>query len=82
MNIKNTMTAMIFGLSLPLVTLAAPFGNEADVSYAKKVWKASVGAGFAGENAIVTRPYKGKPPHGMILDLMEKEVTISISGHP
>ena len=76
MNIKKTITAIIIGLSIPLLTLAVPFGNKADISDAKKVWKASVEAGFVGENAIVTRPYKGKPPHGMILELMEKEVTI------
>lgn len=79
MNIKNTITATLLGLSLPFLAVAAPFGNEADLADAKKVWAASIDAGFVGENAVVTRPYKGMPPHGLILELMEKD--ISIDGH-
>lgn len=66
-------------LTLPLLVSAAPFGNEADLADAEKVWSASLDAGFVGKDAIVTRPYKGMPPHGLILELMEKKVTID--GH-
>ena len=79
MKTRNILTTVIFGLSFPLLSFAAPFGNEADIADAKKVWTASVDAGFVGDNAIVTRPYKGMPPHGLILELMEKDVTID--GH-
>jgi len=72
---KQLMTGLI-GLTLPIFSYSAPFGNEADLADAKKVWQASLDAGFVGENAIVTRPYTGAPPHGMILELMEKTVTI------
>lgn len=79
MKTRNILSTVIFGLSFPLLSFAAPFGNEADIADAKKVWTASVDAGFVGDNAIVTRPYKGMPPHGLILELMEKDVTID--GH-
>lgn len=79
MNIRKTIAATLFGISLPFLAVAAPFGNDADLADAKKVWSASVDAGFVGENAVVTRPYKGMPPHGLILELMEKDVTID--GH-
>lgn len=68
------------GLALCLATssvYSAPFGNSADLSDAQRVWDAAVEAGYVGENATVTRPYKGAPPHGMILELMEKDVTIN-----
>ncbi len=76
MKLRNKLISGIIVLSIPLLAIAAPFGNDADLADAKKVWEASVAAGFVGDNAIVTRPYTGAPPHGMILELMEKTVTI------
>ena len=76
MNLQNSIISAVIGLSIPLFAFATPFGNETDIADAEKVWKASLEAGFVGENAIVTRPYTGAPPHGMILELMEKNVTI------
>ena len=76
MKLRTKLVSGIVGLSIPLLAFAAPFGNDADIADAKKVWEASVAAGFVGDNAIVTRPYTGAPPHGMILELMEKMVTI------
>lgn len=76
MIIKKLLITSVLGLALPLLAVAAPFGNETDLADAKKVWTASVEAGFVGKDAIVTRPYKGMPPHGTILELMEKNVTI------
>lgn len=32
---------------------------------------------LAGDDAIMTRPYAGTPPHGMILELLEKKVTLN-----
>ncbi len=77
MKLRNKLISGIIGLSIPLLAIAAPFGNDADLADAKKVWEASVAAGFVGDNAIVTRPYTGAPPHGMILEYMEKTVTIN-----
>ena len=76
MNTRNKIISALIGLSLPFFALAAPFGNDADIADAKNVWQASLDAGFVGDDAIVTRPYKGAPPHGMILELTEKKVTI------
>lgn len=76
MSVYKKITPAIIALSLSLTATAAPFGNAADIKDAVNVWKASVEAGFVGDNAIVTRPYKGMPPHGLILELMEKTVTI------
>ena len=76
MKIKKTIATTLLGLCMPLIVIAAPFGNDVDLADAKKVWQASLDAGFVGDNAIVTRPYKGAPPHGMILELMERDVTI------
>jgi len=79
MIIHKILIASVLGLTLPLLAIAAPFGNKADLADAKKVWTASLDAGFVGDNAIITRPYKGMAPHGLILELMEKKVTIE--GH-
>ena len=76
MKIQNKLISTFIGLSLPLFAMAAPFGNDVDITDAKNVWQASLDVGFVGDDAIVTRPYKGMPPHGMILELMEKKVTI------
>jgi hypothetical protein len=76
MNMHNRLISAFIGLSIPLFAFATSFGNEDDIADAEKVWKASLEAGFVGENTIVTRPYTGAPPHGMILELMEKTVTI------
>jgi len=76
MKIQNKIISTVIGLGLPFFALAAPFGNDVDIADAKNVWQASLDAGFVGDNTIVTRPYKGAPPHGMILELMEKKVTI------
>ena len=76
MKLQNIVLSSVLSLTLPLMVVAAPFGNESDIADANKVWKAATKAGFVGENAIVTRPYKGQPPHGLILELMEKTVTI------
>ena len=76
MNIQKLLLASIISLSLPVLAIAAPFGNETDLADAKKVWDASLDAGFVGKNATVSRPYTGMAPHGLILELMEKDVTI------
>lgn len=32
---------------------------------------------LVGKGALVTRPYQGMPPHGMILELMEQKMLIN-----
>ena len=76
MKIQTKIISAFAMLTIPLFSMAAPFGNDTDITDAAKVWKASIDAGFVGDNAIVSRPYTGAPPHGMILELLEKNVTI------
>ena len=54
-----------------------PFGGQQDQAYADKVWRVAKRASLVGDASIVTRPYKGAPPHGLILELMEKNTTIN-----
>ena len=80
MKVQRFIAITLFSLLFPFLVNAAPFGNPADVTDAQKVWKASVDAGLVGDGAIVTRPYKGMPPHGLILELLEKK-DVTIDGH-
>jgi len=77
---RRIFPLMVFSLLFPVFVSAAPFGNDSDVNDAQKVWKASVTAGLVGKESIVTRPYKGMPPHGLILELLEKN-NVEIDGH-
>ena len=56
-----------------------PFSGEANVAYAEALWDALAEANFVGENAIVTYPYEGQAPHGMVLEYLETEFTFE--GH-
>lgn len=56
-----------------------PFSGQANVEYARALWKAMEDANFVGEDSIVTFPYVGTPPHGAVLELIETEFTFA--GH-
>ena len=56
-----------------------PFSGQANVEYARALWKAMEDASFVGEDSIVTFPYVGTPPHGAVLELIETEFTFA--GH-
>lgn len=53
-----------------------PFGRKADVAYGKKLWTALEKANLVGHESIRTVPYKGRPPHGAILEAVFAEVMI------
>ena len=55
---------------------AGKFGNPEDVEYARKVWPAMTKASLVGEHAFVSQPYKGFPPHGIVLDTIEGEFSV------
>ena len=55
---------------------AGKFGNPEDVEYARKVWQAMTKASLVGEHAFVSQPYKGFPPHGIVLDTIEGEFSV------
>jgi hypothetical protein len=66
-------TVLVLG-SFPLY--AGKFGNPDDVEFARTVWQAMTKASLVGDNAFVSQPYKGFPPHGIVLDTVEGEFTV------
>ncbi|GAA0793202.1 cytochrome P460 family protein [Marinobacterium sediminicola] len=77
--LRKLISALVLGSSLGLAmpSLAeAPFGNKDDLELATSLWALMEYKGLAGDNAVMTRPYKGMPPHGMILELIETPVKL------
>lgn len=72
------LLAIALGLGASNATAAA-YGNDEDVAYANTLWQMMVQAGLAGEEAILSKPYKGALPHGDFLDTLE--ASVSIEGH-
>ena len=77
---KNILFILL-GITLLVLThvnafAGKPFGGQQDLAYSDKVWQVAERAGFVGSASIVTRPYKGAPPHGLILELLEKNTII------
>ena len=59
--------------------MSPPFSGPANVAYAKLIWSELEKAGFVGSNSMVSYPYFGNLPHGGVLELLEKPMTID--GH-
>lgn len=77
---KSLMAAVaITGLiHTSLAVAEAPFGGKEDLAFADAIWSEMDKQGLAGSNNfIASRPYQGAPPHGMILDLLERRATIN-----
>jgi hypothetical protein len=55
---------------------AAPFGGEDDVAFANRLWQAMVADGLVGTDAIMSTPYEGTHPHGIILDTLDAKTTV------
>lgn len=53
-----------------------PFGGPANVAYAQELWSALAAERMVGPNTETTHPYKGQPPHGGVLELLEAEITV------
>ncbi|MBA4503687.1 hypothetical protein [Marinobacterium marinum] len=80
--VRTLLTALILGGSIGLAVPASAemaFGNRADTELATSLWALMEYKGLVGEGAVMTRPYKGMPPHGMILELIE--MPVSLQGH-
>ena len=58
---------------------APPFGGEADVAFALRLWDELQEARLVGRNAIESRPYEGVETHGAILTTLQ--TSLSIDGH-
>ncbi|MCF6321281.1 MAG: cytochrome P460 family protein [Rhizobiaceae bacterium] len=54
----------------------APFGDDESVAYAAKIWSAMEKLNLAGDNALLTFPYEGTDPHGMMLETFYTKATI------
>ncbi len=70
--------AALFLLMAGAAGAAPPFGGGQDVAFARALWQALASVGMVGDrNPILSRPYRGKPPHGKILDLLERRVVVN-----
>lgn len=66
---------------LPALALGGgtPFGDAKSIGEAEELWQALESANMVGKDSIMSKPYKGVPPHGTILDTIESNLTVS--GH-
>ena len=71
--------AAIAGLATAAAAQDPPFGSDADADYAGQIWAAMADLGFTGEDAILTVPYEGLEPHGLMLETFY--TTATIGGH-
>ncbi|OWU79815.1 hypothetical protein ATO5_01915 [Loktanella sp. 22II-4b] len=74
------MLAMGFAAAMtPATAQDAPFGTEADADYAKLIWEVMAAGKLVGDGAIMSVPYEGTDPHGMMLETFY--TTATIEGH-
>jgi len=59
--------------------MGPPMGSPEDVADSQALWKALASNDLVGSSALKGEPYKGTPPHGKILELLHKSVTVN--GH-
>ncbi|MCV6609837.1 MAG: cytochrome P460 family protein [Amphritea sp.] len=76
MSVKSFLIIGLLGVSLSLPA-QEPFGDKASVDFAAGIWQQMIDNRLAGDQASVTRPYIGLPPHGQILELIEQTVTVN-----
>ena len=85
MTLSRTKKTIFTTLAASLVAGAAlagsmpPFGSDEDAAYAAKIWAAMQARGLAGPDAIMSAPYEGTDPHGMMLETFYTKATID--GH-
>jgi len=56
-----------------------PMGSPDDVASSQALWKALSRVSLVGPNAQQGKPYMGSPPHGKVLELLHK--TVTVNGH-
>jgi len=66
-------------LGAPAQSQMAPFGDDQSVAYAGKLWETMGALNLTGDNAILSFPYEGTDPHGMMLETFYLKATID--GH-
>ncbi len=55
------------------------FGGDDDVAFAQRLWRELAAARLVGPNAVNSRPYEGAEPHGVILVILQGDLTVG--GH-
>ena len=55
---------------------SAPFGTPEDTEYARLLWEVMESSRLAGRGALMSTPYDGAPPHGMMLETFYTTATI------
>jgi len=76
---KPFLIAMALAATVGLTASCAhaqPFGGDDDVEYSQRLWSALERAGYVGDDAVMSTPYKGTHPHGAVLDTIDSEVTV------
>lgn len=57
----------------------APFGTARDAEYAAKIWEAMEAQNLVGDSVMMSFPYEGIEPHGMLLETFYSSA--DIDGH-
>lgn len=71
-----TLLACVGTVPSAIAQQAPDFGTSDDVAFAQQLWQQLESARMAGDSAIQTHPYEGRPPHGEILELLEVQQQI------
>ena len=80
--LKKTIAPLFFGVmsfvvTLPAVAADMPFGSNADVKFANKLWKVMKHEKLVGPNSINSVPYFGGPPHGSYLETLDSVIKVN-----
>ena len=54
-----------------------PMGSSEDIADSKALWKVLEEEQLVGENRKKVKPYTGQHPHGAILEMLHKKVTVN-----
>lgn len=73
----------VMGLAVLLLVACMPQANltgaTADATFARQLWGALTDAQLVGPDAIQTKPYPGRHPHGAVLELIRGR--LPVAGH-
>lgn len=76
---KSSIAVCIFSVAAISQAADAPFGGDADVEYAKNLWKVMEEQKLVGKDSIKVQPFEGNQPHGAIQEVLSTEATVD--GH-
>ena len=60
----------------------APFGDNASVDYASRLWDALEDANLVGDGAVRSHAFIGSDPHGVVLEQTERTLTVGDTTAP